>query len=258
MQPTDPATVEAVEGFLFEVVDRLEKRVAIVKPQIALFEQLGWRGIRLLESVVIRCHTRGLLVLLDAKRGDIGSTAEGYARAYLEPGSPLPADAMTLNGYLGRDSLEPFLTRCSEHGRGVFVLTKTSNPGSGDLQDRLLGEQAVFEAMAAMLCESSEALRGPVTGWSSLGVVVGATYPEPAERVRAVLPHSLFLVPGFGAQGASVSDAVTAFVDGPNGREGGVVSSSRAILYPGTDSVWEVGFEAGLDESIHRLGDAIR
>ena len=137
MLPGDPATPEAVQAFCAEVIDRLENRVAVVKPQIALFEQLGWRGLQVLEVVIDRCRASNLMVVLDAKRGDIGSTAEGYARAYLEPGAGLDVDAITVNPYLGRDSLTPFIERCGSHGRGIFVLVKTSNPGSGDLQDRL-------------------------------------------------------------------------------------------------------------------------
>jgi len=257
MRAEDPATSEVVQAFCLEVIDRLAKRVAVVKPQIALFEQLGWRGIQVLEVLVDRCRANDLLVVLDAKRGDIGSTAEGYARAYLEPGSALGADAITVNPYMGRDTLTPFIDRCSAHGRGVFVLVKTSNPGSGDLQDRSLGNATVFEAVAEMLAEDCRSLTGPDTGWSSLGVVVGANFAEQAERVRQRLPEALFLVPGFGAQGASAEQAVRGFRAGGGGREGGIVNSSRAILFPECES-WEAGFEAALDEAIDRLGRAVR
>ena len=257
MRPEDPATSEVVQAFCLEVIDRLEKRVAVVKPQIALFEQLGWRGIQVLEVLVDRCRANDLLVVLDAKRGDIGSTAEGYARAYLEPGSALGADAITVNPYMGRDTLTPFIDRCSAHGRGVFVLVKTSNPGSGDLQDRSLGNASVFEVVAEMLADTCRSLAGPETGWSSLGVVVGANFAEQAERVRQRLPEALFLVPGFGAQGAAAEQAVRAFRAGSGGREGGIVNSSRAILFPECES-WEAGFEAALDEAIDRLGRAVR
>jgi orotidine-5'-phosphate decarboxylase len=257
MRPDEPATAEAVQAFCAEVVDRLEERVAVVKPQIALFEQLGWRGLQVLEVLVDRCRAQGLLVILDAKRGDIGSTAEGYARAYLEPGAALSVDALTVNPYMGHDTLVPFVERCSTHGRGVFVLVKTSNPGSGDLQDRRLESGTVFEAVADMLADDCRKLVGPESGWSSLGVVVGANQPEQADRVREQLPQALFLVPGFGAQGAGAEEAVRAFRASSGGREGGVVNSSRAILYPAGES-WEAGFEAALDEAIDRLGAAVR
>ena len=253
----DPATPEVVQAFCLEVIDRLEKRVAVVKPQIALFEQLGWRGIQVLEVLLDRCRANNLLVILDAKRGDIGSTAEGYARAYLEPGAGLGADAITVNPYMGRDTLTPFIDRCSAHGRGIFVLVKTSNPGSGDLQDRSLESATVFEAVAEMLADDCRNLVGPDTGWSSLGVVVGANFDEQAERVRQLLPEALFLVPGFGAQGAAAEQAVRAFRAGSGGREGGIVNSSRAILFPECES-WETGFEAALGEAIDRLGEAVR
>ncbi|HEX9813954.1 MAG TPA: orotidine-5'-phosphate decarboxylase [Myxococcota bacterium] len=257
MRPEDPTTSEAVQAFCAEVIDRLEKRVAVVKPQIALFEQLGWRGLQVLEVLVDRCRANNLLVILDAKRGDIGSTAEGYARAYLEPGAGLGVDAITVNPYLGRDSLTPFIERCSSHGRGVFVLVKTSNPGSGDLQDRTLASATVFEAVAEMLAGECRRLVGPRTGWSSLGVVVGANYPEQADRVRQRLPEALFLVPGFGAQGAAAEQAVRAFRAVSGVREGGIVNSSRRILFPVCED-WETGFEVALDEAIDRLGGAVR
>jgi orotidine-5'-phosphate decarboxylase len=257
MRSEDPATPEVVQAFCAEVIDRLENRVAVVKPQIALFEQLGWRGLQVLEVLLDRCRANNLLVVLDAKRGDIGSTAEGYARAYLEPGAGLGVDAITLNPYLGRDSLTPFIERCSAHGRGIFVLVKTSNPGSGDLQDRSLETETLFEAVAEMLADDCRRLVGSGTGWSSLGVVVGANHPEQADRVRQRLPEALFLVPGFGAQGADAEQAVRGFRAVSGGREGGIVNSSRAILYPECES-WETGFEVALGEAIDRLGEAVR
>jgi orotidine-5'-phosphate decarboxylase len=257
MRPEDPTTSEVVQAFCLEVIDRLEKRVAVIKPQIALFEQLGWRGIQVLEVLIDRCRFNELLVVLDAKRGDVGSTAEGYARAYLEPGAGLSVDAITVNPYMGRDTLAPFLERCSAHGRGIFVLVKTSNPGSGDLQDRSLETATVFEAVAEMLAEDCRRLVGPDTGWSSLGVVVGANHPEQADRVRQRLPEALFLVPGFGAQGAGAEQAVRSFRATSGGREGGIINSSRAILFPASEC-WEAGFEAALGEAVDRLGEAVR
>lgn len=255
MDPTDPRTPAAAEAFLCAILDRVGGRVAIVKPQIAFFESLGWRGLEALGNVVRRAHRQGLLVLLDAKRGDIGSTAVGYAAAYLGSRATLPCDAMTLNPYLGLDSLTPFLDRARQGGRGVFVLVKTSNPGSGDFQDRRLDDgRALFEAVAEALAADAATLRGPATGWSSLGVVVGATYPADAQRVRRRLPHSLFLVPGYGAQGGSAEAALEGFVRGPDGRlEGGLVNSSRGILYPpGSDTEDASRWEAAVDEALER------
>ncbi|MCA9510785.1 MAG: orotidine-5'-phosphate decarboxylase, partial [Myxococcales bacterium] len=135
MSPDDPATADAVEVLCNALVDRVAGRVAVVKPQVAFFEQLGWRGVRALERVVARARAAGLLVLVDAKRGDIGSTAEGYAAAYFGARAPVRADALTVSPYLGLDTLAPFLDAARASGAGVFVLVKTSNPGSGDVQD---------------------------------------------------------------------------------------------------------------------------
>jgi len=262
MQAAAPATATAVEQFLLAVVDRLEGRVAIIKPQIAFYEQLGAAGMVVLERVVRRCRDLDLLVLLDAKRGDIGSTADAYARAYLEPGSPARADAITLNAYVGLDSLEPFVARARSFGCGMFVLVRTSNPGAGDLQDLATGDAPLFARVARSLSPLAAGLVGKVTGWSSLGAVLGATWPEQADAVRRELPHSLMLVPGYGAQGASAKDAVRSFVRGPAGLEGGIVSSSRGVLFPesgDTDDprVWERSFDAALDQAATELGEAV-
>jgi orotidine-5'-phosphate decarboxylase len=261
MEPADPATVTAVREFLETVLDRLKGRVAIIKPQSALFEQLGAAGIALLEQLMRRAREQGLLVLLDAKRGDIGSTAEGYARAYLDPRAPLRADALTVNPYLGLSTLAPYEQRCREHGAGIFVLVKTSNPGSADIQDLSVSGTPVFVRLSEQLRASTQALAGPETGWSSLGVVVGATYPEQALRVREALPHALFLIPGYGAQGGSAVDAICSFTKGPKGLEGGLVNSSRAIIFPDTraDSAraWEHALDQALDQAIDELGAAV-
>ena len=260
--PETRKTAEAVEAFCLAVIERAAGRIAVIKPQIAFFEPLGWRGVAALERVTTRAREAGLLVLLDAKRGDIGVSAEGYARAYLRPDAPLVVDAITVNPYLGRETLQPFANEARTHGRGVFVLVKTSNPGSGDLQDLEVSGEPVYGAVAQFLKPLVAELEGSLTGWSSLGVVVGGTYPEPAERVRETLPRALFLVPGYGSQGASAADAVRGFVPGPAGLEGGVVNASRSILYPeagATDNAgrWEAAFDEGLGMAIEELGAAV-
>jgi orotidine-5'-phosphate decarboxylase len=263
MAPEAPGTAAAVQAFCLAVLDRLAGRVAIVKPQIAFFERLGWRGMQALEAVVAGARERDLLVLLDAKRGDIGSTARGYAEAYLGSEAVLPVDAITANPYLGLDSLEPFVLAAGETGAGVFVLVKTSNPGSEDFQDRSLEGEPLYERVAASLTAVAERMAGPETGWSSLGAVVGATYPQVHRRIRELLPRALFLVPGYGAQGAGAREAVAGFVAGPAGRlEGGLVNSSRAILFPpGSDtddaSRWERAVDEALDRAIGELGEAV-
>jgi orotidine-5'-phosphate decarboxylase len=260
MAAEDPATVAAVSEFLEAFVDRVKGKVAIIKPQSALFEQLGAAGIALLQQLMQRAREQGLLVLLDAKRGDIGSTAEGYARAYLDPHAPLRADALTVNPYLGLSTLTPYLDRCQSHGRGLFVLVKTSNPGSADIQDLSVNGRPVFVQLAAALAEPARVLVGE-TGWSSLGVVVGATYPEQAVHVREALPNAIFLVPGYGAQGGSAVDATRGFVRGPRGLEGGIINSSRAILFPeavgSSPRDWERAIDAALDRAIDELGSAV-
>jgi orotidine-5'-phosphate decarboxylase len=264
MAPDDDQTSLAVEEFLGVVIDRIAGRVAIIKPQIAFFEQLGWRGMRVLDGLCRRARKADLMVLLDAKRGDIGSTAEGYAAAYLALDAAMPVDAMTLNPYLGFDTITPFSRVAKQAGRGIFVLVKTSNPGSGDLQDRDVEGQPLFGRVADGLAQMERELIGPKTGWSSLGVVCGATWPDQANRVRTALPKALFLVPGYGAQGGSAGAALQSFVPGPNGLEGGIVNSSRSILFPeiaktAADShVWEAALDAALDEAIDELGTAIQ
>ena len=263
MRPGDPATVEAVERMGMAFLDRVAGRAAVLKPQIAFFEQLGAAGMASLERIVAAARERELIVLLDAKRGDIGSTADGYARAYLEPDSACEVDAITLSPYLGRDSLEPFVSRARTFGRGLFVLAKTSNPGSGDLQDLELKDGLVHEAVTRRLAELGDRLVGPSTGWSALGLVVGATYSEQAEHLRDLAPRSLFLIPGYGRQGADAAAAVRSFVRGPRGLEGGLVNSSRAISFPdaaqgATDAgTWERAVDAAVDQAISELGEAV-
>jgi orotidine-5'-phosphate decarboxylase len=257
------ATTQAVRSFVFAFLDRLEGRAAVVKPQSAFYEQLGPDGIVLLADVIQAARQRGLLVLLDAKRGDVGSSADAYARAYLEAGSSLAVEALTLNPYLGLDTLEPFAQRSRDHGRGVFVLVRTSNPGAGDLQDLEVKGAPLFHSLARSLAPLAEELRGPETGWSLLGVVVGATWPEEHQAVRDALPRSLFLVPGYGAQGATAAEAVRGFTESPTGgREGGLVNSSRGVMFPeaantGEVSVWERAIDAALERAAVELGEAV-
>ena len=264
MERTDPETAAVVEEFMLAFVERVAGRVAIVKPQIAFFEQLGARGMAALERIVATARERELAVLLDAKRGDIGSTAEGYARAYLEPGAACESDALTLSPYLGLDSLAPFMDQASSHARGLFVLARTSNPGSADYQERILDKGGpLYMTVAESLAPLCDALVGPATGWSSLGIVAGATYPEQAEKLRAVLPRALFLVPGYGAQGGSAAEAMRGFVSGPCGREGGIINSSRGLLFPDTarsvDTAadWEEAIDEAISRAIGELSDAV-
>ncbi len=263
MDARDPETIMGVEDFLTAVIDIAGPEVAAVKPQSAMYERLGAAGIALLERVVAYAHDRGVIVLLDAKRGDIGSTAEAYAEAYLAPDSPNPVECLTVNPYMGVDTLEPYLKLCRAHGRGILVLVKTSNPGSGDFQNLKVGNSTVYGSVALALKPVSDTLLGPETGWSSLGVVIGATYPEEAADIRALLPRALFLIPGFGYQGGDPKQLIAALPPGPAGREGGLISSSRATLFPpeaadGNFEMWKSAFTETLARHIAAVADSLK
>jgi orotidine-5'-phosphate decarboxylase len=220
-------TARAVERWCEGVLDATAEHVVAVKPQLAFFERLGAHGIASLERVCARARELGLLVVLDGKRGDIGSTAEAYAEAYLAPrgGAPPLADALTVNPYLGRDSLQPFLDACAAQGGGLFVLVRTSNPGGADLQElELAGGGPLWERVAALVDAAGAGDRGG--GPSSIGAVVGATVPGAVARARELMPRAPLLLPGVGAQGASLGDLAPAFAPGP---WGGLVPVSRAI-----------------------------
>jgi orotidine-5'-phosphate decarboxylase len=223
----DEAQMKAAcyQEFLNGILDAVVEHAVAVKIQLAYFEALGAAGYRLYEDLVGPAKSRGLLVIADAKRGDIGSTAEAYARAHLDKAG---ADALTVNPYLGADSLEPFLRRTKEAGKGLFVLVKTSNPSSADIQDlRLDSGERLYERVAELVSGWGQDAASP-HGYSSVGAVVGATHPQEGAALRALMPTVPFLVPGYGAQGAGPSD-LRGFFD----REGlgAVVNSSRAILY---------------------------
>ena len=262
MSPSAAATSDAVQEFCYRIVDLVAERVAIIKPQIALFEAMGWRGIRALEHVVQHARSLGLLVLLDAKRGDIAETAEGYASAYLGPDAPVAVDAVTVNPYMGCDAVAPFVAAAQTTGRGVVVLVRNSNRGSAAYQHLESPSGRFFEVVARSLADAEARLVGGETSWSSLGVTVGATSPDDTERVRSILAHALFLVLGYGAQGARASDAVRGFVHGPCGREGGIVNSSRPILFPpagDTDNAsrWQAAVLEAVERATSELGEAV-
>jgi orotidine-5'-phosphate decarboxylase len=223
--------IAAIERFGEAIVAIAAQHAGVFKPQLGLFEPFGPEGVRLAQEVVSEARALGMCVILDAKRGDIGTTAEGYARATLGPAPGFEADCVTVSPYLGRDSLEPFIALAEREAKGVAVLVRTSNPGARDLQDLDAGGAPVWRRTAEMIAPDCARLKG-ASGWSGLMAVAGATYPEEARALRRALPDALFLVPGYGAQGASATDAVAGFVAGGRGREGGVVNSSRAVIYP--------------------------
>ena len=224
-------SLAALQAFSESIVAIAADHAGALKPQLGLFEPFGAEGVRIAQELTAQARAAGLVVILDAKRGDIGTTARGYARATLGPAPGFDADSVTINPYMGKDSIEPFLALAERAGKGVAVLVRTSNPGARDLQDLDVGGAPLWRRTAEMIAPESVRLIG-VSGWSGLMAVAGATYPDEARALRAVLPEALFLVPGYGAQGASAADAVAGFIAKARGREGGVVNSSRAVLYP--------------------------
>lgn len=219
------AAAEAVAEFALPVVDGLADRVWGIKPQAAFFEQLGAAGVDVLEQVCARARERGLLVVLDAKRGDISSTAAAYAHATLHPDGPMAADAVTVNPWMGMDTVQPFLSVARAHGRGVFVLLRTTNPGSAMFQG--YGSPRCADRLADAVGAENGADPG-----DALGVVVGAQAAAEAADLRARMPGAWFLVPGLGAQGGRVADALA----GADATGGGVLpAAARSLLFGGAD-----------------------
>ncbi|MEL6494141.1 MAG: orotidine-5'-phosphate decarboxylase [Cyanobacteria bacterium J06623_7] len=240
---------EAIYQYNLLVLDAIAELVPAVKPQSAYYELFGAAGIAALEKTVQAARDRDLLVILDVKRGDIASTATAYAQSYLprEPFHPLEADAITIVPYLGRDCVEPFFTTATEWGKGIFVCVKTSNPGAAIVQEQLIDGRYLYEIIADLIKPASDNSLGK-SGYSGIGAVVGATYPEAAQKLRKQLPNSLFLVPGVGAQGGGSEGIKACFnEDGL----GAVISSSRGIMYPhlygATDSNSDTIRQAAID-----------
>jgi orotidine-5'-phosphate decarboxylase len=244
------AAADACGRFCRGILDAVAPHVVGVKPQLAFFEALGADGMRVLEELSAYARAAGLLVVADGKRADIGSTSRAYAAAYLEPMQPavherserdegsreVPAtltgvalaDAMTVNPYLGRDSLEPFLADCRRHGAGIFCVVKTSNEGGADVQDLVLSDgRPLWHHVARMVHELGEELVGE-RGLSSVGAVVGATHPRAVGEARRLLPQAILLLPGVGAQGATPADLARAFTSGP---ASALVNASRSVMY---------------------------
>ncbi len=221
--------VRHVRDFLFEVMAAIEGVVPCVKPQIAFFEALGPDGYALYFDVVREAHRRGFFVIGDIKRADIGSTAAAYAKGHLGPDDGSAVDAVTLNPYLGSDGIEPFLKVGRAKGRGVFVLARTSNPSGKEMQDvgGANGGTPLYRVVGAKL-EQWGAEHVGARGYSDVGAVVGATHPDEGALLRRELPHTYFLVPGYGAQGGTAADVARTF-DAKGG--GAVVNSSRGILF---------------------------
>jgi len=220
----------AVERFCVGIVDAVAPYVVAVKPQVAFFEALGSDGWRALEQVSAYAREAGLLVIGDAKRGDVGSTARAYATAFLErhDGRPPLTDALTVSPFLGRDSLDPFFAACRREGAGVFLLVRTSNPGAAELQDATLSDgRPLWRQVAELVDQWGEDLVG-ACGLSSVGAVVGATVPRIVGEARREMPRAIILLPGVGAQGATPADVARAFTSGP---ASALVNVARNVIY---------------------------
>lgn len=250
---------DALAAFCCELIDVVADRAPAVKPQSAFFEQLGADGVAAWERVVRHARGAGLLVIGDVKRGDISSTAEAYARAFLTglPGCEHESlcDAITLNAFLGEDSVRPFLAACTESGGGLYVLVRTSNKGSADFQRH--GQPELSLRIAAAVARWGEGLMGE-SGWSSVGAVVGATHGEELRAFRAAMPRTPLLLPGYGAQGAGAADVVGAF----HGGAGALVNSSRGIAFAYRDDArhaddWRAAARAALETMVADLAGAL-
>ena len=224
----------ALLAFNKAIIDQIYDIVPAVKPQAAYYEMYGWQGVKALAETIAYAREKGMFVITDGKRNDIGTTMEAYATAHLgttdvagESIDAFGADALTVNGYLGTDGIKPLVQICKEKDKVIFVLVKTSNPSSGELQDMTLTNGAsVYEQMGSMCERWGEELGGKY-GYSGVGAVVGATYPEQLKEMREKAPHTFFLVPGYGAQGGGANDAKNAF--DKNGL-GAIINSSRGIM----------------------------
>ena len=235
---------KAILEYNKELIDNTYDIIPAIKPQLAFYEMFGIEGMKAFKETCRYAKGKGMLVIADAKRGDIGSTAKGYSNAYLGQ-TPIGGenisvfnniDFLTVNPYLGVDSITPFVEDCIKYGKGIFVLVKTSNPSSGELQDlKLENGKTVYEHVAGLVEEWGEELRGKY-GYSSVAAVVGATYPEQLKEIREKAPHTYFLIPGYGAQGGKAEDIALGF--DRNGL-GGIVNASRSLMCAYKSDKWK-------------------
>ena len=247
---------DAIWKFNQGLIDALCGVVPAVKPQSAYYENLGWRGMAVMEKTIQYAKEKGLYVIADIKRGDIGSTAAAYAEAWLgvtkvgETECPVfDADCVTLNGYMGSDAIRPFLDQCVARNKSAFVLAKTSNPSSMELQDMVAGDRVVYTVMGDLIERWGKDTAGKY-GYNALGAVVGATHPSVLKELRRRLERTFFLVPGYGAQGGTAADVRYAFDE--LGR-GAVVNASRSIM-----CAWQKTGKEGMDYQEAARDAAIR
>lgn len=233
---------KAILEFNKELIDSVYDIVPAVKPQIAFYEMFGEEGIKVFNETCKYAKQKGMIIIADVKRGDIGSTAAGYSNAYLgktpigeEKVSIYDVDFVTVNPYLGIDGVKPFIEDCKEYGKGIFILVKTSNKSSGELQDlKLENGITIYEKVAELVNSWGENLVGEY-GYSSVGAVVGATYPIQIKELREIMPKTYFLIPGYGAQGGKAEDIALGFKDGI----GGIVNASRSLMSAYKSDRWK-------------------
>jgi orotidine-5'-phosphate decarboxylase len=223
-----------VKEFCVGIIDATKDIACSVKPQLAYFEILGWQGMKVFWEVCAYAKEQGLMVIADGKRNDIGSTCDAYAEAYLYEDSPI--DALTVSPYLGSDGIKPFIVRAIKNNKGIYVLVKTSNPSSGEIQDLPIGDEVVHEHLAQLVESWATQALGPETNLSCIGAVVGATYPEEMKYLRTLMPHVPFLIPGYGAQGGTAAYVKHGFIgDGT----GAIVPAARSIIYASKGKDWK-------------------
>ncbi len=268
--PEDAMAAAGEAIFLFNkgIIDAVADLVPAVKPQIAFYEMYGVAGMQAFADTLKYAKSKGLVTIADAKRNDIGSTAEAYANAYLgsvsvfgENVSPFEADSITVTPYLGWDGVKPFIDVAKKHGKGLFVLVKTSNKSSGDLQDLAVGVggdkvHPLYETVGHFV-ESWGADDVGEEGYSCVGAVVGATYPQQAAKLRALMPETIFLVPGFGAQGGTVEDVLPCF---NAGGMGAIVNSSRDVIfaYESSKTFGEAEYAAAAREKVLSMNEELK
>jgi orotidine-5'-phosphate decarboxylase len=243
-----PKTIEGVKQFCTGIIDATHHVASSVKPQLAYFELLGWEGVKIFFEICEYAKTKNLLVIADGKRNDIGSTCDAYAEAYL--GKDKPIDALTVSPYLGSDGITPFIARCTKNNKGIYVLVKTSNESSGELQDLPTGDEAVHEYLAQLVESWGAQHIGPKSNLSCIGAVVGATYPEELKYLRTLMPHIPFLIPGYGAQGGGADDVKYGFL--PDGT-GAVVNAARSIIFASTKKDWKEAAQKAAEEMAKAL-----
>ena len=245
-----PNTLEGISQAIVEynkaLIDETYDVIPAVKPQIAFYEMFGIPGMKAFEETCKYAKQKGMIVIADIKRGDIGSTAQGYSNAYLgktkieeKEESIFDVDFVTVNPYMGTDCVKPFIDDCKKYDKGIFILVKTSNPSSGELQDvKLENGEEVYLKVAKLVEKWGKDLRGE-NGYSSIAAVVGATYPKQLKEIREIAPHTYFLIPGYGAQGGKAEDIALGF--DKNGL-GGIVNASRSLMCAYKSELWKDKF----------------